>query len=148
MKGTNLPSTLTSMFRNIALLTHFLRQRFLVYLFSNFREISKNTAIFKIHIDISTPLTIKNKLNLHFLFHKNILLYLHPHCCICHKNTSPPTDTSDFTNSSPHSHSYQHKLLHHPSIFSQTTFLTHFHILCTTYFASYATPINLTTLEP
>ncbi len=28
MKGTNLPSTLTSMFRNIALLTHFLRQRF------------------------------------------------------------------------------------------------------------------------
>ncbi len=31
MKGTNLPSTLTSMFRNIALLTHFLRQRFFLF---------------------------------------------------------------------------------------------------------------------
>ncbi len=32
LKGTNLPSTRTSMFRNIALLTHFLRQRFLIYI--------------------------------------------------------------------------------------------------------------------
>ncbi len=43
MKGTNLPSTLTSMFRNIALLTHFLRQRFLILpLFSQFLKISRN----------------------------------------------------------------------------------------------------------
>ncbi len=33
MKGTNLPSTLTSMSRNIALLTHFLRQRFFSFFF-------------------------------------------------------------------------------------------------------------------
>ncbi len=35
MKGTNLPSTLTSTVRNIALLTHFLRQRFFIFLCYN-----------------------------------------------------------------------------------------------------------------
>ncbi len=45
MKGTNLPSTLTSTFRNIALLTHFLRQRFFFVSKSSFK-------FYRIHVEV------------------------------------------------------------------------------------------------